>query len=155
MAESREGFPKVFNHQERERRMLWYLGYMVLFVDDFEAMVTFYAQKVGLPIRLRAEGYAEFAVEGAKLAIMTRARVMEMAGADHALRPANGAHESSVTILVEDVDRVHRELAERGVAFLGTPTDRPWGQRTVLFRDPEGHLIELGTNLPRPERPGV
>ena len=94
-------------------------------------------------------------MEGAKFALMSRARIAEMAGAEHAVRPAAGAHDASVTILVDDVDRAHRELSGRGVQFIGVPTDRPWGQRTVLFRDPEGHLIEIGTNLPRPERQGV
>ena len=135
--------------------MLWYLGYVVLYVDDFAGAMDFYTNKVGLPVRLKAEGYAEFAVEGAKFAIMTRARVAELAGAEHALRPAAGAHEASVTILVDDVDRAHRELSGRGVQFIGAPADRPWGQRTVILRDPEGHLIEIGTNLPRPERLGV
>jgi len=34
--------------------MLWYLGYVVLFVDDFVGTMDFYANKVGLPVRLKA-----------------------------------------------------------------------------------------------------
>jgi catechol 2,3-dioxygenase-like lactoylglutathione lyase family enzyme len=135
--------------------MLWYLGYVVLFVEDFERLVAFYADKVGFPVRLRAEGYVEFAIEGAKFALLARSRVSQVTGDAHAGRPAPGAHEGAVTILVEDVDRVHRELSARGVPFLGTPQNRSWGQRSVLFHDPEGHLIEVATNLPRAERPGV
>jgi lactoylglutathione lyase len=135
--------------------MLWYLGYVVLFVEDFDRALAYYTDKVGLPVRLRAEGYAEFAVEGAKFALLARARVPELMGAAHAGRPSPGTHEGSVTILVEDVDRVHRELATRGVAFLGNPENRPWGQRSAYFQDPEGHLIEVATNLPRAERTGV
>ncbi len=135
--------------------MLWYLGYVVLFVEDFERLVSFYADKVGLPVRLRAEGYVEFAIEGAKFALLARSRVSQLTGDTHAGRPAPGAHEGAVTILVEDVDRVYRELSARGVPFLGDPHNRAWGQRSVLFHDPEGHLIEIATNLPRAERPGV
>lgn len=135
--------------------MLWYLGYMVLFVDDFDRALTFYSEKVGFPVRLRAEGYAEFAIEGAKFALLARSRVSKLAGDAHAGRPAPGAHESAVTFLVEDVDRTYRELSGRGVPFLGTPQDRAWGQRTVYFQDPEGHLVEVATNLQRPERAGV
>lgn len=76
----------------------------------------------------------------------------ELAGSAHAGRPASGAHEGAVTLLVEDVDRSFRDLGGRGVAFLGTPQDRPWGQRTVYLQDPDGHLIEIATNLPRPGR---
>jgi len=135
--------------------MLWYLGYVVLFVDDFDGSVDFYAKKVGLPVRLSAEGYAEFAVEGAKFALLARARAAELLGERPSGKPAPGPDRVAVTVLVEDVDRVFRELSGRGVQFLGAPTDRAWGQRSVYFRDPEGHLLEIATNLPRPERPGV
>ncbi len=135
--------------------MLWYLGYVVLFVDDLDRALAFYADKVGLPVRLRAEGYVEFAVEGAKFALLARSRVAELTGDVQAGRPAPGTHEGAVTVLVDDMDRTYREMSARGVSFLDTPKDRPWGQRTVHFHDPEGHLIELATNLPRPERTGV
>jgi catechol 2,3-dioxygenase-like lactoylglutathione lyase family enzyme len=135
--------------------MLWCLGYVVLFAEDLEGLVKFYTETVGLPVRLRAEGYAELAVEGARFALLSRTRVAAHVGDAQAGRPASGTHEGLVTVLVEDVDRVHRELAGRGVAFLGTPQDRPWGQRTVCFQDPEGHIVELATNRPRPERTGI
>lgn len=130
--------------------MFCYLGYVVLFVEDLEKALAFYTDKVGLRVRFRAEGYVELAVEGSKFALLARSRVPELTGDSHTGRPAAAGHEGSVTLLVEDVDRVHRDLTGRGVAFLDTPKDRPWGQRTAHFHDPDGHLIEIGTNLPRP-----
>jgi lactoylglutathione lyase len=132
--------------------MLWYLGYVVLFADDFDSLLRFYSDKVGLPVRLVAEGYVEFAVEGAKFALLSRGRLPEMVGQTHAERPKTGCHEGSVTVLVEDVDRHYGAMVQRGVRFLAEPQDRPWGQRSAYFEDPEGHLIELATNLPRPAR---
>lgn len=132
--------------------MFCYLGYVVLFADDFDGALAFYREKVGLPVRFRALGYAELAVDGSRLALLARSRVPELAGERHTVRPATGAHEGAVTLLVEDVDRTHRELSGRGVPFLGAPQDRAWGQRTAYFQDPEGHLIEIATNLPRPGR---
>lgn len=128
------------------------LGYVVLFAADFDRTLAFYSGALGIPVRMQDKGYAELAVEGAKLALLDRARLPELVGQPHAVRPASGAHEGLVTLLVEDVDRIHGELKERGVPFLGSPQDRPWGQRTVYLHDPEGHLIELATNLPRQAR---
>ena len=132
--------------------MFCYLGYVVLFAENLEKTLAFYVNKVGLPVRFQAEGYAELAVEGSKFALLARSRVSELAGDAQAGRPTAGTHEGSVTLLVEDVDRLHRELAGRGVTFLAAPKDRPWGQRTAYFQDPDGHLIEVATNLPRPGR---
>jgi catechol 2,3-dioxygenase-like lactoylglutathione lyase family enzyme len=128
------------------------LGYVVFFVEDFDRTLAFYKDKVGLPVRFQDKGYAELAVEGAKFALLARSRVAELAGKEHGIRPTAGAHEGAVTFLVEDVDRLHRDLGSRGVSFLGTPQDRSWGQRSVYFQDPEGHLIEIATNLLRPTR---
>jgi lactoylglutathione lyase len=132
--------------------MLWYLGYVVLFATDFERLLKFYSDKVQLPVRLLAEGYVEFVVEGAKLALLARERLPELVGRGHLERPAARCHEGSMTVLVEDVDRTYRGMVERGVTFLTEPQDRPWGQRSAYFEDPEGHLIEIATNLPRPAR---
>jgi catechol 2,3-dioxygenase-like lactoylglutathione lyase family enzyme len=135
--------------------MLWYLGYVVLLVENLDALIEFYVKKVGFPLRLRAEGYAEFAVEGAKLALLARSRMTDIIGKEQTAQPSPNTNQSAVTLLVDDVDRTFRELSSRGVSFLGSPADRPWGQRSVYFRDPEGHLVEIATNLPRPERMGV
>ncbi len=132
--------------------MLWYLGYVVLFADDFDRLLQFYAEKVQLPVRLLAEGYVEFAVEGVKFALLARERLPELVGQGHAQRPAAGCHDGSLTVLVEDVDRTYRGMVERGVPFLTEPQDRPWAQRSAYFQDPEGHLVEIATNLPRPAR---
>lgn len=132
--------------------MFCYLGYVILFVEDLERTLAFYVDKVGLPLRFRAEGYVELAVEGSKLALLARSRVPELAGSAHAARPASGAHEGSVTLLVQDVNRTYHELTARGVSFLAAPKDRPWGQRTAYFVDPDDHLIEIATNLPRAGR---
>ena len=132
--------------------MFCHLGYVVLFVEDLDRALAFYVDKVGLPVRFQDKGYAELAVEGSKLALLIRSRVAELTGDAHAGRPTPGAHEGSVTLLVEDVNRVQRELAAHGVDFLGAPKDRPWGQRTAYFHDPDGHLIEIASNLPRPGR---
>lgn len=41
---------------------------------------------------------------------------------------------------VEDVDASYRELRDKGVRFIKTPTDMPWGHRNADFVDPDGNM---------------
>ena len=34
-------------------------------------------------------------------------------------------------------------LRDRGVAIVSGPTDRPFGHRTLFFRDPDGNVLEI------------
>jgi len=47
------------------------------------------------------------------------------------------------TIQVDDVDAQAERLANLGIALVNGPLDRPWGIRTLLFADPDGHLWEF------------
>ena len=49
-----------------------------------------------------------------------------------------------LTVEVDDVDAKCAELQELGVSLLNGPMDRPWGVRTASFRDPAGHIWEIG-----------
>jgi uncharacterized glyoxalase superfamily protein PhnB len=44
---------------------------------------------------------------------------------------------------VEDVDREFRRLQGMISEFVLTPIDQPWGNRSMLFRDPDGNLINF------------
>ena len=47
-----------------------------------------------------------------------------------------------------DVDAVWTDLRARAVELLNGPIDRPWGQRSIAFADPAGHLWEIAQELP-------
>jgi len=49
--------------------------------------------------------------------------------------------EPALYFFVKDVDRVHRDLVAKGVSFQEPPTDRPWGHRMAICRDPEGRMV--------------
>ena len=59
----------------------------------------------------------------------------------------SGANRSVIIeYLVDDVDAVHEKL--RGLvedAVVTEPTTMPWGNRSFLFRDPDGNLVNLFT----------
>jgi uncharacterized glyoxalase superfamily protein PhnB len=43
------------------------------------------------------------------------------------------------------VDRVHQNLAGLGTEFVNEPTTMPWGNRSLLFRDCDGNLVNFFT----------
>ena len=49
---------------------------------------------------------------------------------------------------VENAEATHAELIEHGVPVAFGPVDRAWGVRHVGFRDPDGHLWVLSSNIP-------
>jgi uncharacterized glyoxalase superfamily protein PhnB len=48
---------------------------------------------------------------------------------------------------VDDVDAERARLAETIREFVLEPTNQPWGNRSMLFRDPDGNLINFFTPL--------
>jgi uncharacterized glyoxalase superfamily protein PhnB len=52
-----------------------------------------------------------------------------------------------VYIWVDDVDAVHRELADRGAAIMHPPIDREYGQREIRVRDLNGYVLGIGQPL--------
>ena len=51
--------------------------------------------------------------------------------------------EPALYFMVEDVDRAHRALVDKGVPFDQAPANMPWGHRVALLRDPEGRRVCL------------
>ena len=46
---------------------------------------------------------------------------------------------------VGDVDAQYRKLMETIDDFVQTPTTMPWGNRSLLLRDPDGNLVNFFT----------
>jgi hypothetical protein len=43
------------------------------------------------------------------------------------------------------VDSVHQNLKSFVEDFVNEPTTMPWGNRSLLFRDPDGNLVNFFT----------
>jgi catechol 2,3-dioxygenase-like lactoylglutathione lyase family enzyme len=108
--------------------------------DDVARLADFYESVTGAVARRPTELFAEVVTPVATLAI-AGTRTVELFGAG----AAHGADNRSVIIefRVEDVDREFTRLRGLGVEFVLEPTTQPWGNRSVLFRDPDGNLVNL------------
>ena len=122
------------------------VGYVILFVEDLERSLAFYRDVIGLPFRLRGDGYVEFATEGSRFGLYDRNRLGELTGQD-ATAPARAGGE--VVFLVADVDAEAERLRAAGATILAGPVDRVWGHRTLHVEDPDGFVVELAEEIPR------
>ncbi|MFJ6837669.1 VOC family protein [Streptomyces sp. NPDC091209] len=109
---------------------------------DVARLVEFYEKVTGLPATWSTEDFAELETPGATLAIAgTRTVPLFAPGSSH---PADN-HSVIIEFLVDDVDRVHANLTAFVTDFVKEPTTMPWGNRSLLFRDPDGNLVNFFT----------
>jgi uncharacterized glyoxalase superfamily protein PhnB len=61
---------------------------------------------------------------------------------------ANGPTGVSVAFNVADVNSLHSEFLEKGVAIHMPPTDQTWGNREMYIRDPDDNKLAFLQQLP-------
>ncbi len=115
-----------------------------LIASDVKRLVEFYERATGLSARWATEDFAELVTPAGTLAIAS-ARTVELFGAGAAV-PADN-HTVIIEFRVDDVDREYERLQGIVSEFVQEPTTMPWGNRSILFRDPDGNLVNLFTPL--------
>ena len=113
-----------------------------LITDDVAGLAGFYEQVTGTPVRWSTPDFAELPTPGGTLAIGSTRTVALFAPGS--ARPAANSS-AIIEFLVEDVDAEHARLRDVVPAFVAEPTTMPWGNRSLLFRDPDGNLVNLFT----------
>jgi catechol 2,3-dioxygenase-like lactoylglutathione lyase family enzyme len=91
------------------------------------------------------EDFGELRTPACTLAIGST-RTLQLFGGDVA-RPAEN-HTAIIEFRVADVDGEYQKLMEWiGDSLVQKPTTMPWGNRSLLFRDPDGNLINFFTPI--------
>ncbi|MFZ5443517.1 MAG: VOC family protein [Myxococcota bacterium] len=111
-----------------------------LIVRDIKKLVAFYEAVTARPARWLNDDFAELPTRACTLAIGSERTVKLFA--EGAARAADN-HTAIVEFLVDDVDAVFARLDGVITDLVQPPTTMPWGNRSLLFRDPEGNLINL------------
>ena len=113
-----------------------------IITDDVDRLAAFYETVTGTaPTRLH-ELFAELRTPTGTLAIASSRTVPAM-GAGTAEAGANRS--VLLDFLVDDVDAAYERLRPVLTDLVREPTDMPWGNRSLLFRDPDGNLVNLFT----------
>ena len=118
-----------------------------LVTEDVEGLAGFYARLLGVPTALNAY-YVEIAAGPASVGF-SRRRFTECREADGP--PPRGRSDIILDFGVSDVDAEYPRIAALGVDWVLPPTTQPWGNRSMMFRDPAGNLVNV---LSRPTQDG-
>ena len=111
---------------------------------DIKRLARFYEQITGTSVTMYTEDFGELKTATCTLA-MGSTRTLQLFGGDVA-RPSEN-HTAILEFRVGDVDAEYRRLVEViGNALVQEPTTMPWGNRSLLFRDPDGNLVNFFTD---------
>lgn len=110
---------------------------------DLPRLVQFYEHVTGLTVTRYTEDFVELRTSTATLGMGTP-RTLGPEGSAALAQPA--ANRSVfLEFRVADVDAAYQRLATDldPAAVVQAPTTMPWGNRSLLLRDPDGNLVNL------------
>ncbi|BBZ32182.1 glyoxalase [Mycolicibacterium confluentis] len=109
---------------------------------DVKLLVSFYELVTGAEAVWANELFAEIPTAAGTLAIGSD-KTVPIVGVGSAEPAANRS--MIVEFIVDDVDAEYERLRGHVEEVVTEPTTMPWGNRALLFRDPDGNLVNLFT----------
>lgn len=111
---------------------------------QIESLVKFYEEITGVAATQYTPDFAELKTPTATLAIGST-KTLQFFGGESIAQPAEN-RSAIIEFLVDDVDQVFDRL-KNGLSpyLLQEPTTMPWGNKSLLFRDPDGNLVNFFT----------
>jgi predicted enzyme related to lactoylglutathione lyase len=110
--------------------------------DDAKPLVEFYERATGPRATWYTDDFVELMTPSRTLAI-AHTHTIGMFGAV-AARPADN-RTAIIQFIVDNVVKEHDKLLSFVSDFVQQPTAMPWGNRSLLFRDPDGNLVNCFT----------
>ena len=115
-----------------------------IITGDLERLVKFYEQITRMSVVKYTPEFAELKTQNATIAIGST-KTLQVFGGDEIAQPAQN-HSVIIEFIVEDVEKDYERLAEYlKNCIVQKPTTLPWGNKSFLFRDPDGNLVNLFT----------
>jgi predicted enzyme related to lactoylglutathione lyase len=115
-----------------------------IITHDVERLATFWEQVTGLPASRPVPVFAELRTSAGTIAIGAPATVGMLGDA----APVPGQNRSVfIELRVDDVDATWERVKGLVPQIVLEPTDMPWGNRSIILRDPDGGLVNLFTPI--------
>lgn len=119
-----------------------------LYVDDVDCAVRFYRDVLGLAIMVQDHRFCALEVSGRHVLLLflrgASDQTTVLPGGQIPPHDGNGPIHAGFAIEATELVAWESHLAQHGVAVLSR-VERPRGGRSIYFRDPDGHLLELLT----------
>lgn len=109
---------------------------------DIQAAAAFYEQIIGITATWYTEDFAELSTDSITIAIGST-RTMQMFSED--LTDFAGTKSTIIEFLVSNIDEEYERIKSIASYIIQEPTTMPWGNRSLLFSDPDGNMINLFT----------
>jgi predicted enzyme related to lactoylglutathione lyase len=109
--------------------------------DDVAGMARFYAALVDTDVVVN-DYYVEIPTPAQRVGI-SRVRFSDLHPG--ACGPPEGVALGAVILdfAADDIDVEFDRISALGVEWLMVPTLQPWGRRSMMLRDPQGHLVSV------------
>lgn len=111
-----------------------------IITDDVDRLVYFYEKVMGVSAERPAPVFAELVVPSCTLAI-GHSQTVPLFGTGSAVAADN--HSVIIEFRVHNIDAEYERLKPFVDEWVKEPTMMPWGNRAMLFRDPDGNLVNL------------
>jgi catechol 2,3-dioxygenase-like lactoylglutathione lyase family enzyme len=118
-----------------------------LYVDDLDRAAAFYAEVFELASLHADDRLHAFAMGPSVLLLFRRGasrETMTMPGGSIPPHDGSGPLHVAFAIAADELPRWEQRLSDFGIVIEGR-TDWQRGGRSIYFRDPDGHLLELAT----------
>ena len=106
---------------------------ITFYVSDLEKAAEFYEETLGLEKKYGYSSYVGFECGGVEIGLIPK-----LAG-----RQKVNPLSPSVEFLVDDVEKVYKELKNKGVKIIKELHEEPWGGKQATFTDPDGNILEI------------
>lgn len=119
-----------------------YFASIRIITEDVARIVKFYEIATRVTAKWSTDDFAEIITPSATLAL-AGTRTVQALGEQ---APSPAANQSVIIeFRVTDVDAEYQRLKQFDIDMMNEPTTMPWGNRSLLFRDPDGNLVNFFT----------
>ena len=112
-----------------------------LVTEDVLRLTGFYEMLTGAKAEVLNAGYVEFQHNPCAGLAIASISIAQFYGEQNVTAASNRS--LVLDFEVEDVDALYARLKPQIADWVQEPKTMPWGNRSILFRDPDGNLINM------------